>query len=569
MNELEALFENAVSPTLNEENEEESEEAGAEQPAPALKKKLTYEDFPAEDLYTYGGIDCLVTSGVLSKLVPLAAEVTVGKGRDSSGRAVQEAFPSVLDGYLNIEAPALEFILDLEQNGLKYSSARNRYHHRRMEKQIAELDELIFSQIGKEIDLNSGPAIAEFLYKERGFEPPSYTKANEPSTDGEALLTLAGLDPLTGKPKKGKPYVTEDPALQYLAHMAKRKDIASVHRTFIKNYIRDFLKRDGRIHPSYSLHGTSSFRISGSDPNLTQLPRAKHGYNVRDCYITEEGTVFIAVDFSSAEVKILAFLSREPAMLQAIADGMDFHTFSASAMRGIPYDVMAAVLENDEHHLYKEYKGYRQLAKILTFSILYGSSTSGIAAQLYMTVDEAQRLVNLYFTTFPKVKDFIEKSHFYARMNQFICTPLAQRKQQFGTLPCFKGTAAYNASMRNAQNVSIQSPTSSIGLATFAEVNRQIKPFGAKSICTVYDSLEIECPIEHAAEVVNLTIEILDNYPSQAFPFVVLPIGCEAELGISWGECKVVHKGVTQEQVLSLLEKIKAESIETFDGWLV
>jgi DNA polymerase I len=541
------------------ENEDSSEVPPEGDKVSVVKPKLTYEDFPAEDLYTYAGIDCIATSGLLAKLLPMASEETVGKGLDEAGKTVIERFPAVIEGYLNVVAPAMDFIEDLEINGMRYSVDRNKFYDKRMEAEVNELDDRIFSSIGKKVDLNSGQAMAKFLYGERGFTPPSVTKSGEPSTDGEALLVLAGLDPLGGK------YVAKDSSLQFLADMAKRKDINSVRNTFVKNYVKDFVKRDGKVHPSYLLHGTSSFRISGVDPNLTQLPRPKHGYNVRDCFTVGEGNILICADFSSCEVKILANLSKEDAMLQAIADGLDFHSFSASAMYRIPYAEFISVIKDHTHALHKDYKGKRQLSKVLTFSLLYGSSVNGIAMQLYIVAEEAQRLVDLYFNTFPKVKVFIEKTHFYAKHNQFIMTALGQKKNQFGTNSCFRYTAAYNAGLRNSQNVAIQSSASSIGLITFAELNNQVKKYGANSVCSVYDSIEIECPISNAAKVIALTAGILDNFPLQRFPkFMQLPIGNDIEVGESWGKLEPVKPDVSQEEVLHTLESTRAEALSVF-----
>ena len=540
---------------------EPKETAAATVPVPA-GVKLTYEDFDFEGLLTYAGIDCINTSGILGKLWPELNKVETMKVVKGASPTIVKAAP-IVNSVIDIEMPAHEFILDLEINGIGYSKQRNKFYNLKMEAEVAELDDRIFSAIGKKINLDSGPVVAEFLYVTKGLKPPSMTKAGEPATDGEALLTLAGLDPMGGK------YVAPDSSLQWLADMAKRKDINSVRNTFIKTYVEDWVKRTGRIHPSYNLFGTSSFRITGSDPNLTQLPRAKHGYNVRTCFTTRPGTVFISFDFSSAEVKILANMAKEPAMLKAIADGLDFHTFSASAMRGIPYDEMFGVLQDRTHSKFKEYKELRQLAKVLTFSILYGASTAGIAAQLYLSIPEAQRLIDLYFSTFPKVRDFIESSHRMAQWNQFVITPLNQRKRQYGTYSCFKGTAAFNAALRNSQNVLIQSTTSSVGLITFAELNERIKPFGAISTCTVYDSLEIECPIQNAAQVINLCYDVLDNWPVETFDFLELPIGCEGDVGISWGETEVVHPGTTTEDVLAIVERCKASSVKTFGELLL
>lgn len=529
----------------------------AEQPQPLV---VTYEDFDYDGLNLYAGIDCIATSGIAASMWPEITKVEKMYVPDEKGRKKEVNAPAIIDSVMKIEMPSHEFIIDLEINGIGYSEGRNKWFDKKMREEIHIMDEAIFSspQVGQVLDLNSGPSLAEFLYFQKGFTPPFMTKGGEPAVDGPALLTLAGLDPTAGK------YQAKNPDLQFLADIAKRRDISSVHNTFIKTYYTDWVKRDGRIHPSYNLFGTSSFRITGSDPNLTQLPRARHGYNVRCCYTAPEGYVFISFDFSSAEVKILANMAKEPAMLKAIADGLDFHTFSASAMRGIPYKEMAAVLEDQNNPQYKTFKEYRQLAKILTFSILYGASTGGIAKQLYLEMAKAQELVDLYFNTFPKVRDFIKAAHDTAIWNQFVITPLGQRKREYGTFQCFRSTAAYNAALRNAQNVLIQSTTSSVGLITFAELNERIKKLGARSTCTVYDSLEIECPIDKAAEVINLCYKTLDEWPVETFDFLELPIGCEGDVGISWGETKVVHPGVTQDEVNAIIEKIKAKSLESF-----
>jgi DNA polymerase-1 len=253
-------------------------------------------------------------------------------------------------------------------------------------------------------------------------------------------------------------------------------------------------------------------------------------------------------------------------MLKAIADGLDFHSFSASAMKKIPYDEIIGVLADKSHPKFKEYKDLRQLSKVLTFSLLYGSSVAGIALQLNLTKEAAQVLMDMYFKAFPKVKDYIERSHKFALWNQMSLTPLGQRRRQYGTYPCFKPTAAYNASMRGSQNMIIQSTTSTIGLATFTELNRRVKLLGAKCICTVYDSVEIECSLEKAAEVINLAYDVMDNYPLEAFKFMELPIGSEGDVGISWGETEVVHKGVTQSEIDLIVSKIREKSFTSFGG---
>lgn len=537
--------------------EEKADTKAKTAPVVVEKKKLTYEDFQFDKLNIYGGLDCIGTSSLLAKQYETITKDETVKVKN--GKVLSSVFaPAIMSSIESIEMPAHEFILDLEINGIGYSYERNQWYDKRMAQEVAEFDEKIFTSIGRKINLDSGPTVAKFLYEERGLEVPFMTKGGEPATDGVALMTLAGLDP--GKPK----YVTQDPLKQYLADMAKRKDISSTRNTFIKTYFKDWVKRTGRIHPSYNLFGTSSFRITGSDPNLTQLPRPKHSYNVRECYICRPGYVFVTFDFSSAEVKILANMAKEPAMLKAIQDGLDFHAFSASSMYGIPYIEMLEAVKDESHVNHKAYKLMRQNAKVLTFSLLYGSSAGGIAFQLHLEKSEAERLINLYFDAFPGVKNFIESAHYMAAQNKFVITPLGQRKREYGTYPCFKPTAAYNAALRNAQNVLIQSTTSSVGLITFAEMNRQTKPLGADATCTVYDSIELEVPIDRVAEVVNIGYQVLNDWPLQTFDFLELPIGCDGEIGISWGELHGVKPGITQAEVLAIINKLKAESLVKF-----
>ena len=189
---------------------------------------------------------------------------------------------------------------------------------------------------------------------------------------------------------------------------------------------------------------------------------------------------------------------------------------------------------------------------------MYGSSAGGIAMQLNIPKNEAQALMDLYFSKFPKIKDYITDMHNEAKWNHFVVGPFGQRKMQYGTLPCFEGTAVYNGALRNAQNVRIQGPTSSLGLACFAAGNQAIKQYGARSLATVYDSWELECPIGRAAEVLETCFYYMDEWPIQQFDWLGLHIGVEAEIsGKSWGQAQVIHRGATQADIEAFLEAEK------------
>lgn len=327
------------------------------------EKYYSYEDFPIEDLLLYAGLDCICTSELAWRVWPVVTEKPYFI-KSKKGRLVREKIPSIMEMMEDVQMPAYNFIMDMEINGMGYNVATNIAMKTKIEKEIETLEDRIFTKIGRRIDLNSGQAMAKYLYGELGLEALSWTKKKEPSTDGDALLKLAEVN-----------------NIDHLGWIAKRNDIASVYRTFLRNYVEDYVKPDGRIHPSYNLNGTSSFRISGDNPNLTQLPRPKHGYNVRSCFNVRPGYIFLALDFSSAEVKILGALCKDPTMLKAIAEGKDFHSFSASMAHGIPYDEFVHVLEEGDKAKrerksenipknYKLYKEWRQAAKTLTLNEL-------------------------------------------------------------------------------------------------------------------------------------------------------------------------------------------------------
>ena len=504
-------------------------------------KSFTYEWYPMADLITYAGIDCYVTSNLMQRLLPaLRARENYMFVRGGEQRVMPA--PSILSEQINIKAKALEFVCDLEIAGIQYDIPGNRAMHERMVADIAETEDKIFKALGFQVDLNSADALADLLYNRMGFECPIKTKHGGESTSGDALKALH-----------------EKYGHEWLELIKRRNDVHAMHSNFIKTYIEDWVKSDGRVHPQYNLNGTSSHRLSSSNPNLLNLPRGYYGYDIRSLYKVSKGCVFITFDFSSCEVKILAALSGDEKMIDACRKGLDFHSFTASMMYNIPYEEMVEAVDDKNNPNHKKYKGFRQGAKAVTFGLLYGSSVPGIAVNIGKTVEETQVIVDTYFNMFPAVKTFIEDCHAMARANQYVITPFAQRKMEYGAQEIFRGSAVYNASLRNSQNVSIQSPASTLGLIVFSELNRRMAKYGGRAICTVYDSIELEIPLEHAAEAINEGFYVMDDWPVEEFDWLTFAIGADGELGWNWGDLTKVKPGITQEECEVLLREMDEE----------
>jgi DNA polymerase-1 len=509
------------------------------EPAETLTKQhyYTYEDYPIEDLLVYGGIDCIVTSGLLGRLSSRIFEKPHYTWIDGNKKTDVELM-SIAESYQKYTTEAHEFILDLEMNGIKYDIEKNKVFKARLQTEIAGLETQIFSHIPP-MNLDSGQQLAECLYGTREFKVESRTKTGEPSTDGDAIKALA---------------IAYPEAKVWLELLAKRNDLASIYRTFVETYVEKFVKRDGRVHASYSLHGTGSFRIAGDSPNLTQLPRSKWGYNLRELFTVDKGNVFICFDFSSAEVKILGAICKDPNLMRSISEGLDFHSFSASNMFEIPYEQFITELNyhGDNPDLKKLRifrKEQRQICKILTFSIIYGSSPAGIAGQLGVTKERAEQLIGLYFRLYPGIEIYIKETHAMAKLNHYVFTPFGQRKMEYGVMDPFIGTAVYNGCLRGSQNFKIQSTSSTFGMMCFAALNKAIKPLGAKSTCSIYDSIEIEAPLSVAAEVVELAFYYMNDWPIKEFDWLGLYVGCDGELGPNFGEVTHVDRGITQAQI--------------------
>lgn len=234
-------------------------------PAPPSEKPVytTYEDYNYEDLLTYAGIDTYGTSTVISRLFPQMVAKPEYRVKEGPSKIVTKRAPALIEVYEDFTSVIFDFVCDLELNGINYDQVANRRLDKAMREEVGVLEDRIFSSIGRRINLDSADVLGGYLYEELGLEAPHKTKSGSDSTDGAALLILSGLDPL----KPGK-YITKDPAKQFLADIAKRKNLASVHRGFISTYIEDYVQPDGRVHALYNQFGTSTFRLSSSEPNL-------------------------------------------------------------------------------------------------------------------------------------------------------------------------------------------------------------------------------------------------------------------------------------------------------------
>lgn len=479
----------------------------------AKKVVSSYEEYPLDQLQVYAGIDALVTSQLRNELMPrLKADIMyeTSTGIVNMGNLYDRDISQV-------KGRALDFLLELEYNGIGFDLPYYYALRSSVENTLEQLQDAI-GDLG--FSVTSGPKLMEYVYETRGFKPTTYTAKGQPSIDYDTLTSY------------------DDPELN---NIAKFNELQSLYSTFLSGYHLN-VKRDGRIHPNYNLHGTSSHRITGTNPNLTQLPRDREGISFRTCFSAEPGYVFLAADYSSAEVKMLAAVSRDPALLVAAREGRDFHSSTAAELLHIPYEEFIDRRKNGTKEQKEECDRLRQNAKSITFAILYGSSEYSVATKLGISKEEAHELFRLYFETYPGIEAYVNDAHFTSRANKMVMTNMGQIRREYGLLPWFgerplsRTESVYNYSLRNSQNVIIQSATSTLCLMAFSELADRIKGIGGKAVCTVYDSVEMEVPESRLQEAVGLVHYCLEQWPMEQFSWLDFPMQVDIEAGPNWGQ---------------------------------
>ncbi len=377
---------------------------------PTLAPGQTYEDFPFDQLSLYAGIDVLMTGQLREKLLPALKRPIRYQVSDEETLTLPSLYEQDL---CQVKSRALEFLTDLEYAGIGFDLDR----YEALKGMVAERLDDYKHQLGHlNFSLSSGPQLQDYVYNVRKFPVTTLTQNNQPSTDYDTLEAY------------------EDDELLLIA---RHNELQSLYNTFLNSYHLN-VKRDGRIHPNYNLHGTSSHRITGNNPNLTQLPRDRGDISVRSCFTAPPGYTFVAADQSSAEVKILGAVCRDKTLLEHIRAGRDFHSATASLMLGMSYEEFLDGMENGDPDTRKKRKEFRQAAKSITFAILYGSSENTVAKKLGKDLSEVSALFRLYFENYPGIKKYIEDSHYAAKHNRFVITKLGQMRRELGLLSIFE-----------------------------------------------------------------------------------------------------------------------------------
>ena len=403
--------------------------------------------------------------------------------------------------YQEIELPLIEVLADMEMWGVKVDAQQLAEISAELEEAMQRLEKKIFSLCGLTFNLNSPQQLSRVLFEIMGLPPSRKTKVTRGYSTGTAVLE-----------ELAKKYPIARDILEY-------RQLAKMKNSYAEALPKLINSHTGRIHTSYNQTVAATGRLSSSDPNLQNIPiRGEWGQRFRKAFVPEPGHLFLSADYSQIELRVLAHLSRDPALIKVFQDERDIHTETANRV------FATNLLDKAEQ---------RRRAKIINFSIIYGASAFSLARELGTTPGEAQKFIDLYFQQYPEVKNFLHNSIQQAEKQGYVQT-LFGRKRPVPELK-HKNPQIRQAGERIALNTPIQGTAADLIKKAMINIWREIKKrnLRSKMILQVHDELVFEVPDSEVEVMAQLVKEKMEN----VFPLVV-PLRVHLAWGINWAETK-------------------------------
>ncbi|OGR83224.1 MAG: DNA polymerase I [Elusimicrobia bacterium RIFCSPLOWO2_01_FULL_54_10] len=400
--------------------------------------------------------------------------------------------------FQDLEMPLVEVLAEMEMAGIRVNPKYLEDLGEKFSKEIRELEAKAFKAAGQEFNLNSSKQLGFILFEKLKLPPVRKTKTGF-STDEEVLKTLS-------------------PSHELPALLIRHRELSKLKSTFIDGLLEELNRKTGRIHTSFNQAGAATGRLSSTDPNLQNIPiRTEAGRMIRRGFIPDEGFTFLSADYSQIDLRVLAHLSKDPALIDAFAKGGDIHRSTAAQVFHLkPGEV------TDEQ---------RNRAKAINFGIVYGQQSFGLSQQLGVSMSEAQDMINKYFEKYSVVKDWIENTKKEARKDGFVKTLLGRIRYlpEIGS----KNPHMRSFAERTAVNTPVQGTSADVIKAAMLRVRKALKFQGlsARMLVQVHDDLLFEVP----AEETDATAALVKKEMEQAVELLV-PLVADLKSGKNWAD---------------------------------
>ena len=401
--------------------------------------------------------------------------------------------------YDEMELPCLYALYEMEKNGIRVDGEALHQYGKKLRTRIEELTAEIHAMAGEEFNINSPKKLGEILFEKLGLKNGKKTKTGY-STSAEVLEKLTNAHPIIPK------------ILEY-------RQLTKLNSTYAEG-LTGYIRADGRIHGKFHQTVTVTGRISSADPNLQNIPtRMPLVREIRKVFIPEEGSVFVDADYSQIELRVLAHMSGDAALIAAYQADEDIHAITASQVFDVPLDQVDSTL--------------RRKAKAVNFGIVYGISSFGLGQDLDISRKEAEGYIEKYFATYGKVKEFLDRTVEDAKKNGYTVTMFGRRRP----IPELASSNFMTRSFgeRAAMNAPVQGTAADIIKIAMVHVNRRLKEehLQSKLVLQIHDELIIETKKEELEIVQKILVEEMMHAADLAVPLLV-----DANVGDSWYDAK-------------------------------
>jgi DNA polymerase-1 len=463
--------------------------------------------FPQE--YVHGGEPAKAKDYLAADAFSPLGDRTPALGAFSSHCAFVDALYGVLSARLEqlelkdlferVEMPLCTVLAEMERDGILVDRTALRTFGETLKVRIDEIQSQIHELAGEAFNINSTQQLGVILFERLKLPPVKKTKTGY-STSIEVLERLQGMHPII------------DCIMEY-------RQLTKLNSTYVEGLTK-VIASDGRIHTCFQNTVTATGRLSSTEPNLQNIPvRTSLGAQMRNMFVAPEGHVLVDADYSQIELRLLAHIADDEAMIEAFLSGADIHTSTAAQVFGVKPDEVTSEM--------------RRRAKAVNFGIVYGISDFSLSQDIGVTRREAGEYMERYFTTFQGVRNYMYQIVKRARQDGYVKTLMGRRRW----LPELQSS---NYNMRSfgervALNMPIQGTAADImKLAMIRVRNRlQAEKLQARLILQVHDELIVECPNDEASHVKALLKEEME-----AAADLSVPLRTDAAVGKSWGEAK-------------------------------
>lgn len=401
-----------------------------------------------------------------------------------------------------MEMPLVEVLAGMEMAGIALDTGFLADMSADLSERLSAIEAQIFQIVGASYNLNSPQQLSEMLFERLKISPPDRTQ----KTSSGFYSTAAGvLESLSGK------HPVVDQVLEY-------RELSKLKSTYLDALPQQVNARTGRVHTSYNQTGSVTGRLASSDPNLQNIPiRTDLGRQVRRAFIADPGMRLVSVDYSQVELRIVAHIAGDEAMLAAFRAEQDIHAATAAAIYKVPIEDVD--------------REQRRHAKAINFGLIYGMSAFGLTRSTDLTLAEAEDFVDEYFQQFPGVKRYLDGVRRQAAEREYVETLLGRRRY-FPGLRNQSNRNIRNREEREAINAPIQGTAADIMKLAMLGVPAALARAGlsGRMLLQVHDELVLECPEDEVLPVAAIVQQVMESAYTLSIPLVT-----EARQGVNWG----------------------------------